>query len=214
MVADPHRVERDVATRPQREGRSGRGDGERIDVNAMKASDDVERCAGHPFGHRQEKRSPADGRVEHGRLLVQRLGVDEGTIEDLVDDLGWRVMHPGVVSLAVGGQCLSDEAGKPWPPRAYEHRRHSRVEVERCWSNGVVEPELDLDAARIGNSSDNASDRAGGIGSARLGPVGDKVGDDGIRRRQDPTRSDQQGGRRLRTSRRSASHNRCASGVA
>ena len=111
-------------------------DGERIDVDTMKASDDVERCARHPFGHRQEKRSPADGRVEHGRLLVQRRGVDEGTIEDLVDDLGWRVMHPGVVSLAVGGQRLSDEAGKPWPPRACEHRRHSRVEVERRWSNG------------------------------------------------------------------------------
>ena len=46
MVADPHRVERDVATRPQRECRSSRGDGERIDVDTMKTSDDVERCAG------------------------------------------------------------------------------------------------------------------------------------------------------------------------
>ena len=70
MVADPHRVQRDVATRPQRECRSSRGDGERIDVDTMKTSDDVERCAWHPFGHRQEKRSPADSRVEHGRLLV------------------------------------------------------------------------------------------------------------------------------------------------
>ena len=53
----------------------------------MKTSDDVERCARHPFGHRQGN-APADSRVEHGRLLVQRLGVDEGTIEDLIDDPG------------------------------------------------------------------------------------------------------------------------------
>ena len=214
MVADPHRVERNVATRPQRECRSSRGDGERIDVDTMKTSDDVERCARHPFGHRQEKRSPADSRVEHGRLLVQRLGVDEGTIEDLIDDPGWRVMHPGVVSLTVGGQRLSDEAGKPRPPRAFERGRHSCVDIDRCWNDGVVESELDVDAPRCGDSSNDGSDRASGIGSARLGPAGDKVGDDGIRRRQDPTRSDRPGGYRWRTSRRSASHNRCASGAA
>ena len=66
-------------------------------------------------------------------------------------------MHPGVVSLTVGGQRLSDEAGKPRPPRAFERGRHSCVDIDRCWNDGVVESELDVDARAAATAATTAA---------------------------------------------------------